>query len=333
MKNQCFSMIKAHIIKEVLSTYKSDIYQIIKKAYMTHAKGKTHNPPSYFLGFKGEPQKRIIALPASIQSKPKAVGIKWIASNPENIKNNLPRASAVIILNDYETGFPIACMEGSLISAIRTAYSAVLATKTMRNTKKNFQSLGIIGTGLIAENTLAAFIGQNINIAEINLYDQTNIYAKKFKEKIQQKSNFSININDTYAETIQRSEIILFTTTNRKPYISDRTLFNHSPLVLHLSLRDLDPVILKNANNVVDDIEHITQANTSVDLLSKQLNSNSFINGTLGDLLQRKIYLDDTKPTIFSPMGLGLLDIAVASYVYQKLCDDRRILKIYDFFI
>ena len=51
-------------------------------------------------------------------------GVKWIASYPDNHKIGLPRASAVIVLNDAEHGHPIACMEGSIISAVRTAASA-----------------------------------------------------------------------------------------------------------------------------------------------------------------------------------------------------------------
>ena len=59
-----------------------------------------------------------------LRGEPGVAGIKWIGSFPDNVARNVPRASAVLLLNDFETGYPFACLEAAQISAARTAASA-----------------------------------------------------------------------------------------------------------------------------------------------------------------------------------------------------------------
>lgn len=121
-----FVCIPGKVIEKILAKRQSKNIKDVQTAYLAHLDGKTINPDSYFLRFPDNPSNRIIALPASISADMKVSGIKWISSFPANLKNGLRRASAVLILNDQETGYPFACLEGSLISAARTAASAAL---------------------------------------------------------------------------------------------------------------------------------------------------------------------------------------------------------------
>src|SRR4029077_11460181 len=124
--------------------------EVVRAAYLAHREGRTENPNSQFLRFKDRPNARIISLPAHLGQPWSVSGIKWIASYPDNVARRLPRASAVLVLNECETGYPFACIEASIISASRTAASAVLAALYMNGLKRDAASLGIIGTGLIA---------------------------------------------------------------------------------------------------------------------------------------------------------------------------------------
>ena len=101
--------------------------ELVEATYRLHGTGDSVNPPSYFLRFPDRPSSRIIALPASIGGELRVDGLKWISSFPENVAAGVPRASAVLILNDHDTGYPFACLESSIISATRTAASAALA--------------------------------------------------------------------------------------------------------------------------------------------------------------------------------------------------------------
>ena len=116
-----------------------------------HGAGDSVNPPSYFLRFPDRPSSRIIALPASIGGRVGVDGLKWISSFPENVEAGIPRASAVLVLNDHDTGYPFACLEGSIISATRTAAMAVSAAGWLSRDRPRPTRVGFLGTGLIAQ--------------------------------------------------------------------------------------------------------------------------------------------------------------------------------------
>ena len=103
--------------------------ELVEATYRLHGAGDSVNPPSYFLRFPDRPTARIIALPASIGGQVRVDGLKWISSFPDNVAAGIPRASAVLILNDHDTGYPFACLESSIISATRTAASAALGRR------------------------------------------------------------------------------------------------------------------------------------------------------------------------------------------------------------
>ena len=93
-----------------------------------------------------EARGRINGLFASIGGALPAVGMKWVASFPSNRGRGLPRASALIVLNSSETGLPLAIMDGTLISAMRTGAVTALGAKYLAPHKS--QKAGIIGAGV-----------------------------------------------------------------------------------------------------------------------------------------------------------------------------------------
>ena len=122
-----FAVIPGGQVRRVLQGREQQIVELVEATYRLHSAGDSVNPPSYFLRFPDRPASRIIALPASIGGQVRVDGLKWISSFPENVAAGIPRASAVLILNDHDTGYPFACLESSIISATRTAASAALA--------------------------------------------------------------------------------------------------------------------------------------------------------------------------------------------------------------
>lgn len=146
VKAPSFAMISGAQVHRVLQERHREVVRLVESAYRVHGAGDTVNPPSYFLRFPDRPTARIIALPASIGGDVRVDGLKWISSFPENVAAGIPRASAVLILNDHDTGYPLACLESSIISAARTAASAALAAATL-SAERGYGRAGSVSSG------------------------------------------------------------------------------------------------------------------------------------------------------------------------------------------
>src|SRR5213083_2897773 len=257
------SIINGKTVSEVICAHRAECIEAVEHAYLAHAKGQAINPQSYFLRFPEKPDCRIIALPAFLGNGFAVAGLKWIASYPGNVQRGFPRASAVLVLNSYETGYPFAILESSIISAARTAASAALAAYWLNGRSRCAHSLGIVGTGLIARYVYEFLVDTGWTIEEVRLYDTSPVESEKFRNTAcRLEHHRTVAVVPDVAQLVRACDLILFTTVASTPHITDPTLFEHNPLVLHISLRDLAPDILRRSQNVVDDVEHVIKANT-----------------------------------------------------------------------
>jgi N-[(2S)-2-amino-2-carboxyethyl]-L-glutamate dehydrogenase len=124
---------------------------------------------------------------------------------------------------------------------------------------------------------------------------------------------------------------VTFATVAGQPHVSDLRWFEHNPLVLRVSLRDLAPQILLASTNVVDDVEHCLKADTSPHLAEQLSGSRDFLAGTLDDVMAGRVVAAD-RPVVFSPFALGVLDLAVGRYVYDEVARTGGLHIIDDFF-
>lgn len=310
----------------------SECVRVVRDAYLAHDKGDSINPNSYFLRFPAKPSSRIIALPAYLGGETDAAGIKWIASFPENVQKGFPRASAALLLNDYATGYPFACLEASVISAARTAASAVLAASTLRNENKA-ESLAIVGTGLISRYVYRFLMSTGWSIDEVRLFDTNAADAARFRDSVcAADRHTSIAICDDIEAALRPSDLVLFATTAAKPHVSELAMFRQGTTVLHLSLRDLAPELIVQVQNVVDDVGHVMNADTSPHLAEKMTGGRAFVSGTLAEIITGSATIDRSRTTVFSPFGLGVLDLAVGRWIYERAVRDGESVRIDDFF-
>jgi ornithine cyclodeaminase len=327
------SIINGKTVFDIVRAHRAECINVVRNAYLAHADGKSVNPDSYFLQFPEKPDCRIIALPAFLGDGFGVAGLKWIASYPANIQRGFPRASAVLVLNNYETGYPFAILESSIISAARTAASAVLAADWLKGRSRQAQSLGIVGTGYIARYVYDFLVDTGWEIKEVRLYDKSPVESEKFRNMAcRLEQHRAATVVPDVAQLVRACDLIVFTTVASTPYIADDTLFEHNPLVLHISLRDLAPEILLRSQNVVDDVDHVMKANTSPHLAEQKTGNRNFVTGTLADIMNGRRSVDHSRPIIFSPFGMGILDLAVGKWVYDQAVASGQELRLSDFF-
>ncbi|MFI9824044.1 2,3-diaminopropionate biosynthesis protein SbnB [Streptomyces sp. NPDC052013] len=331
-----FAVIPGAQVKEVLQGREKAVVDVVEATYRMHGSGRTVNPPSSFLRFPDRPSSRIIALPASLgdeSTENRVDGMKWISSFPGNVASGIPRASAVLILNDPGTGYPFACLESSIISAARTAASAAAAADRLSRGRSRPTRLGFVGAGLIARYIHTYLTGTGWSFDSVGVHDVSADSAAGFRTYLERSGDAGhIAVHADAEELIRHSDLIVFATVAARPHVTEPSWFDHNPVVLHVSLRDLDPRVLLAATNIVDDVDHCLRADTSPDLTARLTGNRDFVHGTLDDVLAGRVTVPADRTVVFSPFGLGVLDLAVGKYVYDQVTRSGDLHVIDNFF-
>jgi 2,3-diaminopropionate biosynthesis protein SbnB len=309
-------------IAALLEGRESELIGIVERAYVAHQEGRSSLPHSTFLRFPGDDTNRIIALPAFLGGEFNVAGMKWISSFPGNVANGMERASAVLILNSCNTGRPEAILEGSLISACRTAASAAAGARVLLESRTP-ERVGLIGTGVI-NLQIARFLRTTFpEVRRFLLFDLDASRARSFGEVLQETlGGGKVETAGRLEEVLAACPLVSFATTAIRPHVMDLSACVPGAVLLHISLRDLAPEAILSCDNVVDDPDHVCRAQTTMHLAEQATGGRDFIRCTLADILRGAAppRRGDGSIAVFSPFGLGVLDIAVG----QRVADWAR---------
>jgi ornithine cyclodeaminase len=160
---------------------------VLERAFAVKADGGVRMPPKVMITWTDQPgteelHGRIMAMPAYVGGEFDVAGLKWIPSVPQNpARNGLPRANALVLLTDRETGLPLAVMDGTVVSAMRTGAVTGVALRHLADPATEVACL--LGAGVLAHTQLAALRVVLPSLREVRVYDPDGERCRRFCER------------------------------------------------------------------------------------------------------------------------------------------------------
>jgi ornithine cyclodeaminase len=298
--------------------------QAIQKSYELHGQKDVVQPSKPVIRWGGpeteETRGRIMTMPSYLGGDLHVAGMKWIPSMPQNPKNlGQPRASAIIILTDPDNGFPLAIMDGTIVSAMRTGAATGVAARYLAN--PNSETVGIIGAGVQSRTQLMAIINAMQNIKLIKVFDlnpeKTEVFAQEMTAELQVK----VVPAESAEEAIRESDIVVTATMSTFPYVKYEWL-KEGAFHSEISFWDTAPEEVQHYDRIiVDDYEHVEHHGVDVSYravaagLVKREEVKNLSDIIMGSVPGRK---NEKEKIIFNPIGMSIHDVSEAYRVYQN---------------
>lgn len=292
----------------------------VEKAFRAKGLGKVQMPPKSYVYFKNyDGDFRV--MPAYLEEMG-AAGVKIVNAHPRNPKEHgLPTVMAIIVLIDPKTGVPLAIMDGTWITNLRTGAGGAVAAKYLA--RKDSKTVAMIGAGVQAETQLLA-LNEVLEIEEIRVNDLSREKAEQYAKKMGKKLGLDAKVLVETKKAVEGADVIVTTTPSKEPilmneYISEGVHINaigaDAP-----GKQELDPEILLRAKVVVDDIEQAIHGGEVNVPISKGMITRNNIYADLGEIVTKKKPGRTSREeiTVFDSTGLAVQDIATDWVVYRK---------------
>jgi len=181
----------------------TDIIDALESAFREHGEGRTEMPPKP--GVHSRPDAFIHAMPAYIPAL-RAIGMKWVSGYPANQRKNLPYISGLLILNDAETGLPLAVMDCTWITAKRTGAATALSAKHLA--RPDSKTVGILGCGVQGRSNVEA-LNAVFPLARVIGYDTVPDQANAFAAEVHDRWGLEVTIAKEPREAVSGCDLVV----------------------------------------------------------------------------------------------------------------------------
>ena len=303
----------------------SELIAALEQAHIQFSTGKVVMPVRQVVPLP-EIGGRITSMPAYLAAD-RALGMKVVTYFKDNPRVDLPAILATVQLYSAETGKLVAVLDGTYLTAIRTACASAMATKVLANAETPV--LGILGAGVQAQAHVEA-LSKVRGIKEIRVYSPSGASARKLKEDLQSKVNAAIEPVSSAEDGVRDADLVVTATTAATPILDRRWLKpgahvnavgSHRP-----DLRELDAATLKAAKVVVDSREaNMSECGDVLLAIKEGAIDAAHASVEIGEVLAgRKAGRSDrSEITIYKSVGIAIQDVAAAMLVYRKALEQK----------
>jgi ornithine cyclodeaminase/alanine dehydrogenase-like protein (mu-crystallin family) len=297
--------------------------ECVEKSFSLLEKGESMEPDPPMLMFGGQAGRRVTMHPAYVGGDVNTVGLKWTPANPDNPRTiHMPRATAMNIINDPITGHPLAVMDGTIISAMRTGAVTAVGFKYLG--RKGSSVAGLLGSGVIARTTLMGLKEAMPKLSEVKIFDLYKEKAEALAKEESEKSGLNAHAVDSAQACVEGSDVVVGCTTVSadQRYVKPEWL---KPGVMYSNISDNDATfeaVLACDKVVVDGPRQFTIP-VVMGLMAKEgLIGMDKVHGTIGEIINGKKpgRESDSEKVFYSTLGLGVHDTINARRIY----DDAR---------
>jgi len=311
-------LLKQSEIKDLVSM--KEVIDSVEAGFTAYAKREVQMPAKKYLFF---PEGDLRVMPCYVRGREEAA-VKCVNVHPKNpINNELPTVMAIIELIDPKTGFPLAVMDGTWVTDMRTGASAGVATKYLA--RPDSETLGIIGAGRQACTQLMA-MDEVMKIEKAKVYCRTCSTRTKFARNATATYGFEVEAVKSPKEAVKDVDVVVTTTPSRKPlikvdWISSGTHINAMGADAP-SKQELDTNLLQKSKIVVDSWEQAKHSGEINVPVSQGILKRNDIHAKLGEIIiGKKVCREKDEITIFDSTGLAVQDTVTAWQIYRKVLE------------
>lgn len=308
-------LLKQSEIKELINM--KEVVESVETAFKAYAERDVQMPAKEYLFFH-EGDLRI--MPCYVRSSEEA-GVKCVNVHPKNpLEHQLPTVMAVIELVDPATGFPLAVMDGTLITDLRTGAAAGVATKYLA--RPDSETLGIIGAGKQACTQLMA-LNEVMDITKAKVFCRTCSTRTNFAKTASKLYGFDVEAVETAQEAVKNVDVIVTTTPSRKPlisadWISPGTHINAMGADAP-SKQELETRLLLKSRIIIDSWDQASHSGEINVPVSQGVIKQKDIHAKLGDVvIGKETGREGDEITIFDSTGLAVQDVVTAGLIYRR---------------
>jgi ornithine cyclodeaminase/alanine dehydrogenase len=295
-----------------------EIIAALESMFREKGEGRVEMPPK--IGVHTMPDAFIHAMPASIPAL-KAVGVKWVGGYPANSQRGLPYITGLLILNDSETGVPIALMDCTWITAQRTGAATAVAAKYLA--RPDSTTVGILGCGVQGRSNLEA-LKTVFPLKKVFAFDTHPDRAGRYAQDIgKQFAIEAVAVADPRQAVVDSDIVVTAGPILRKPHATVQPGWLAKGAFA--SLVDFDsywhPAALHEADKFTTDdvpqLHHYREIGYFQNIPP--------IHADLGELVtaRKPGRQSPDERTIACNLGLALDDIAVAPFIYARALELR----------